>query len=36
MVERVRTAAPGRAAAELPKKAGELPIPVAIIRLPRR
>ena len=29
MVERVRTAAPGRAAAELPKKAGELPIPVA-------
>jgi hypothetical protein len=29
MVERVRTPAPPRVAAELPKKSGELPIPVA-------
>jgi len=29
MVERARTAAPSRVVAELPKKAGELPIPVA-------
>lgn len=29
MVERVRTPAPARVIAELPKKAGELPIPVA-------
>jgi len=29
MVERARTAAPPRVVAELPKKAGELPIPVA-------
>ena len=29
MVERARTAAPARVVAELPKKAGELPIPVA-------
>lgn len=29
MVERARTPAPPRIAAELPKKAGELPIPVA-------
>jgi hypothetical protein len=29
MVERARTPAPPRVAAELPKKAGELPIPVA-------
>jgi len=28
-VERVRTAAPARVVAELPKKTGELPIPVA-------
>ena len=29
MVERARTSAPPRVVAELPKKAGELPIPVA-------
>jgi hypothetical protein len=29
MVERARTPSPTRVAAELPKKAGELPIPVA-------
>jgi hypothetical protein len=29
MVERARTSAPSRVVAELPKKAGELPIPVA-------
>ena len=29
MVERARTPAPSRVIAELPKKAGELPIPVA-------
>lgn len=29
MVERARTPAPARVVAELPKKAGELPIPVA-------
>lgn len=29
MVERARTPAPSRVVAELPKKAGELPIPVA-------
>jgi len=29
MVERARTPAPPRVVAELPKKAGELPIPVA-------
>jgi hypothetical protein len=29
MVERARTATPARVVAELPKKAGELPIPVA-------
>jgi hypothetical protein len=29
MVERARTPAPSRIAAELPKKAGELPVPVA-------
>jgi hypothetical protein len=29
MVERARTPAPPRVAAELPKKSGELPIPVA-------
>jgi hypothetical protein len=29
MVERARTAAPSRVVAELPKKAGELPVPVA-------
>ena len=29
MVERARTPAPARVVAELPKKAGELPIPIA-------
>ena len=29
MVERARTSAPSRVVAELPKKAGELPVPVA-------
>jgi len=29
MVERARTSAPPRVVAELPKKAGELPVPVA-------
>jgi hypothetical protein len=29
MVERARTPAPSRISAELPKKAGELPIPLA-------
>lgn len=29
MVERARTPAPSRPVAELPKKAGELPVPVA-------
>jgi hypothetical protein len=29
MVERARTATPSRVVAELPKKAGELPIPIA-------
>lgn len=29
MVERARTPAPSRVVAELPKKAGELPIPIA-------
>jgi hypothetical protein len=29
MVERARTAPPPRVVAELPKKAGELPVPVA-------